>query len=264
MRLISWNINGLRAIWKKDFINILQNLKGDIVCLQETKLQEDQLEPFMIQPQGYPYVNYHFAARKGYSGVATYSRIKPRNVEVGLGDSWNDNEGRVILSRYDDFILFNIYFPNGQMNEERLQYKLDFYEQSLKYFDQFKEKGESLIICGDYNTAHHPIDLARPKENEQTSGFLPIERAWMDKMEAHGYLDTFRIFHPDEPDWYSWWSYRTNARPGNIGWRIDYFYISPDLQPYLNDAFILDDIMGSDHCPVGIDIEVAGSKSSSQ
>jgi len=254
MRLISWNVNGLRAIWKKGFTEILQELGGDIVCLQETKLQADQLTSDMTKPPGYPYAHYHFARRKGYSGVATYSRIKPREVVVGMDNGWNDNEGRVILSRYEDFILFNIYFPNGQMNDERLQYKMEFYEHSLKYFDQLKEKGESLIICGDYNTAHHPIDLARPKENEQTSGFLPIERAWMDKLEEHGYLDTFRSFHHEEPDRYSWWSYRTNARSRNIGWRIDYFYISPDLKPRLKDAFILDDIMGSDHCPVGIEI----------
>jgi len=254
MRLISWNVNGLRAVWKKGFMEILQDMDGDIVCLQETKLQDDQLTPAMIRPEGYPYTHYHFAERKGYSGVATYSRTEPLEVSTGPGNGWIDNEGRVLTTRFKDFTLLNIYFPNGQMSEERLRYKLDFYEHTLKYFGSLKERGEKLIICGDYNTAHHPIDLARPKENEGTSGFLPVERAWMDKLEEHGYLDTFRIFHPDEPDRYSWWSYRTNARPRNIGWRIDYFYITPDLKPRLKDAFILDDIMGSDHCPVGIDI----------
>jgi exodeoxyribonuclease III len=255
MRLISWNVNGLRAVMRKGLPEILNQLDGDIVCLQETKIHEDQLTAEMINPDGYPFAYYHFAERKGYSGVATYSKKEPIQVETGLGNEWIDNEGRVLLTRYGEFTLLNIYFPNGQMSDERLKYKMDFYENAIIYFDTLREREEELIICGDYNTAHHPIDLARPKENEQISGFLPIERAWMDKLENHGYLDTFRLLHPDEPDRYSWWSYRTNARPRNIGWRIDYFYITPGLQSRLKDAFILDQVMGSDHCPAGIDIE---------
>jgi len=256
MKIISWNVNGLRAVMRKGLPEILLQLKGDIVCLQETKIQEDQLTQDMLKPQGYPFAYYHFAERKGYSGVATYSKIEPEQVQRGLGHRWNDQEGRVLLTRFTDFTLLNIYFPNGQMGEDRLQYKLDFYEQALHYFEFLRKQGEKLVICGDFNTAHHPIDLARPEENEQTSGFLPIERAWMDKLEDHGYLDTFRLFYPDVPDRYSWWSYRTNARPRNIGWRIDYFYISPDLKENVRDAFILDQVMGSDHCPVGIDLEI--------
>lgn len=256
MKLISWNVNGLRAVTRKGFTNILSEMDGDVVCLQETKIQKDQLTADMINPNGYPFAYYHFAVRKGYSGVATYSKIQPDQVKTGLDDGWVDDEGRVLSTRYREFTLLNIYFPNGQMSDERLQYKLDFYEQALQYFESLRKEGEKLIICGDYNTAHHPIDLARPAENEQTSGFLPVERAWMDKLEEHGYLDTFRIFYPDEANRYSWWSYRTNARPRNIGWRIDYFYITPDLKDRLKDAFILDSVMGSDHCPVGIDIDI--------
>jgi exodeoxyribonuclease-3 len=161
------------------------------------------------------------------------------------------------MLEFDKFIFFNIYFPNGQKDEVRLQYKLDFYDHCLVYFNKIREeKGKPLVICGDYNTAHHPIDLARPKQNEQTSGFLPIEREWMDRFEEAGYIDTFRLIHPDEKDRYSWWSYRANARVNNVGWRIDYFYVSPELKDHIKDAFILDDVYGSDHCPIGIELEI--------
>ncbi|MFA6617900.1 MAG: exodeoxyribonuclease III [Candidatus Neomarinimicrobiota bacterium] len=256
MKLVSWNVNGLRAISRKGFSEILEEINADIVGIQETKIQIDQLEEQHKTISDYK--SYFYSAeRKGYSGVGVYSRHKPLSVETGFSYGWNDNEGRVIMLEFEEFIFFNIYFPNGQKDDIRLQYKLDFYDFCLEYFEKMrKEKHKGLVICGDYNTAHHPIDLARPKQNEKTSGFLPIERAWMDKYEEAGYIDTFRLIHPDEKDRYSWWSYRSNARANNVGWRIDYFYVSPELTDKVKDAFILDHVLGSDHCPIGIELDV--------
>ncbi len=256
MKLLSWNVNGLRAIAKKGFANILQEMNPDILGIQETKIQEDQLTSEHTDLSGYE--SYFYSAeRKGYSGVGVYTKIQPQKIETGFTFGRNETEGRVIMLEFDKFIFFNIYFPNGQKDEIRLQFKLDFYDFCLEYFEKIrKERGKGLVICGDYNTAHHPIDLARPKQNEQTSGFLPIERAWMDRFEEAGYIDTFRLIYPDEKDRYSWWSYRANARVNNVGWRIDYFYVSPELKENVKDAFILDQVMGSDHCPVGIELEI--------
>ena len=256
MKLLSWNVNGLRAVSKKGFFDIVAEIQPDIIGIQETKIQPEQLTPEHKNITGYR--SYFYSAeRRGYSGVGVYTKQRPLQVETGFRYGWHDNEGRVIMLEFDTFIYFNVYFPNGQGNDIRLKYKLDFYDFCLEYFEKMrKETGKGLVICGDYNTAHHPIDLARPKQNEKTSGFLPIERAWMDKFEEHGYVDTFRYFHPDEADRYSWWSYRANARANNVGWRLDYFYVSPSLVPYLKDAFIFDPIIGSDHCPVGLEMEV--------
>jgi len=255
MKLISWNVNGLRAVAKKGFADFIHTYQPDILGIQETKMQVEQLTPELSEFSGYD--SYFYSAeRKGYSGVGVYTKLKPQLVETGFKFGWNETEGRVIMLEFDKFIFFNIYFPNGQKDEIRLQYKLDFYEHCLVYFERIrKEKGKGLVICGDYNTAHHPIDLARPKQNEKTSGFLPIEREWMDRFEEAGYIDTFRLHHPDEEDRYSWWSYRANARVNNVGWRIDYFYVSPELKDNVKAAFILYEVMGSDHCPVGIDLE---------
>ncbi len=256
MKLVSWNVNGLRAIAKKGFGDIIQEMDPDILGIQETKIQEDQLES---EHKDFPsYESYFYSAeRKGYSGVGAYTKIQPQKIETGFTFGRNETEGRVIMLEFDKFIFFNIYFPNGQKDEIRLQFKLDFYDFCLEYFEKIrKERGKGLVICGDYNTAHHPIDLARPKQNEKTSGFLPIERAWMDRFEEAGYIDTFRLIHPDEKDRYSWWSYRANARANNVGWRIDYFYVSPELKDNVKDAFILDQVLGSDHCPVGIELEI--------
>lgn len=254
MKLISWNVNGLRAVMKKGFTETVNEMNPDVLCLQETKMQPDQVSDEIGKIADYK--SYFFSAeRKGYSSVATYTKRVPLAVETGFPYGWKDNEGRVLMTEYPEFMLFNIYFPNGQKDEERLQYKMNFYEHSLKYFESLREKGKSLVICGDYNTAHHPIDLARPKQNENTSGFLRIERDWMDKLESRGYLDTYRMFYPDKKDMYSWWSFRARARDNNVGWRIDYFYVSPDLKAKVKDAFILMDVMGSDHCPVGIEME---------
>lgn len=255
MKLISWNVNGLRAVSNKGFADFIENYQPDVLGIQETKIQIEQLQSDHTDFLGY-FSYFHSAEKKGYSGVGVYSKTVPQLVETGFKFGWSDTEGRVIMLEFEKFIFFNIYFPNGQKDEIRLQYKLDFYEHCLVYFEKIrKEKGKGLVICGDYNTAHHPIDLARPKQNENTSGFLPIERAWMDRFEEAGYIDTFRRIHPDEADRYSWWSYRANARVNNVGWRIDYFYVSPELKDNITDAFILDDVLGSDHCPVGLELE---------
>jgi len=252
-RLLSWNVNGLRAILKKGFLDWFHQESPDLLCLQETKAHPDQLSAEILEIPGYESI-FASAERKGYSGVALYSKHKPNRIHRGLGIEKFDHEGRTLIAEYNDFTLFNIYYPNGKASKERLQYKMEFYTAFLKVADDFKKRGHSLIICGDVNTAHKPIDLARPKENETVSGFLPEERAWIDSFLSHGYLDTFRIFCK-EGGYYSWWDYKTRARERNVGWRIDYFFISNDLKLNLQSAFILSEIMGSDHCPIGIKID---------
>lgn len=255
MKLISWNVNGFRAVIHKGFFEFVEESQPDVLGIQETKVREEQLSDKQRHIPGYKSY-FHSAERPGYSGVGVYSKIIPLQTVSGFTQGWNDNEGRVIMLEFEKFLYFNIYFPNGQKDEIRLKYKLDFYDFALEYFEELRKNcGKGLVICGDYNTAHHPIDLARPKENENTSGFLPIERAWMDKFETHGYVDTFRYLHPDEKDRYSWWSYRARARVNNIGWRIDYFYVSPDLLPFVRKADILDRVEGSDHCPILLELE---------
>ena len=195
-KLISWNVNGLRAVVKKDFFNFFKQLDADIFALQETKLQEPQLSSEMKSIDGYEAHWSHARVKKGYSGVGTYARLKPRNVKSGIGVPKFDDEGRILEMDFDDFVFFNVYFPNGQMNAERLQYKLDFYDAFFGYTDEFKEQGRSLVITGDFNTAHNEIDLKNPKANEKTSGFLRVERDWLDRIIERGYIDTFRHFHP--------------------------------------------------------------------
>jgi exodeoxyribonuclease-3 len=253
IKILSWNVNGVRAALKKGLLDWLKKTSPDILCLQETKASEAQLPPELRYPPGYEVV-WNAAERPGYSGVATFSKKKPVSVKRGFGIAQFDREGRVLETDHGDFILFNIYFPNGKMGPERLKYKMDFYDEALKYFIKLTKKGKKLVICGDYNTAHHPIDLAHPKQNEDVSGFLPIERAWMDRLEKSGFIDTFRVFNK-EPSQYSWWDIRTGARARNIGWRIDYHFISENLKPHLKNAFILPEVMGSDHCPVGVELK---------
>ena len=257
IKLISWNVNGIRAVLKKDFFKSFQQLDGDIVALQETKLQELQLTDEMKHIEGYEAYWSFATVKKGYSGVGTYSRLKPQRVNYEIGISKFDAEGRIIEMDFGDFIFFNVYFPNGQMSEERLQYKLDFYESFFKYTDAYKNSGRSLIITGDYNTAHNEIDLKNPKANENTSGFLRIERDWLDRIIENGYVDTFRHFYPETVK-YSWWTYRFKARDRNIGWRIDYFFVTKDIidKGWIKEAFIDNDIFGSDHCPIGIVLEI--------
>jgi exodeoxyribonuclease-3 len=238
---------------KKDFLQVVKDLDADILMLQETKLQEDQRTEEMINIP--PYESYwsYSTIKKGYSGVAAYSRIEPEQVKTGIGIPDYDAEGRILELDFKDFILFNIYFPNGQMSEERLQYKLDFYRDFFAYTDKLKDEGRSLIITGDYNTAHNEIDLKHPKNNENRSGFLKVEREVLDDLLQRGYVDTFRHFYPDTVK-YSWWSYRFNARKTNAGWRIDYFFVTRDIidKGWIKEPFILNDVFGSDHCPVGL------------
>ncbi|MBI4971905.1 MAG: exodeoxyribonuclease III [Candidatus Omnitrophica bacterium] len=250
LKLLSWNVNGIRAVQKKGFPDWLQNESPDILCVQETKAHPGQLSPELISPSGY-HTFWSAAIRKGYSGVATFTRQKPVATRTGFDIPRFDEEGRVVETEFPEFTLLNIYFPNGKASAERLQYKMDFYEEALKYFERLRKKGKKLVITGDVNTAHKPIDLKRPKENEDVSGFLPIERAWIDKFLSKGYVDTLREFRRDA-DLYTWWDLKTGARDRNVGWRIDYFYISEDLRLQLKDAFIMPEVTGSDHCPVGI------------
>ena len=256
IKLISWNVNGLRAIVKKDFFNTVTRMDADILALQETKLQAPQLTDAMQNIEGYQSYWSHASVKKGYSGVGTYTRIQPINVKNGIGIPRFDGEGRILEIDLGDFIFFNIYFPNGQMSDDRLQYKLDFYEKFFTYADDYRQQGRSLVITGDYNTAHNEIDLKNAKANEKTSGFLRIERDWLDKIIANGYVDSFRYLHPDTVK-YSWWTYRFKARDRNVGWRIDYFFVTEDLikKGCVKEAFIDNDIFGSDHCPVGLVLE---------
>ncbi len=250
MKLLSWNVNGIRAVQKKGFLDWLHQEAPDVLCVQETKAHPGQLSPDLIQPNGY-HTYWNAAVRKGYSGVAVFTKHKPLATRTGFDIPRFDEEGRVVELDFPHFTLLNIYFPNGKASEERLKYKLDFYEEALKYFERLRKKGKKLVITGDVNTAHKPIDLKRPKENEDISGFLPIERKWIDQFISRGYIDTLRVFNQG-PDLYTWWDLKTAARERNVGWRIDYFYISEDLKPHLKDAYIRPDVMGSDHCPVGI------------
>jgi len=257
LKIISWNVNGLRAVVKKDFIKIIHDLDPDILLLQETKLQEAQRTDEMIHLDPYESFWSYSTVKKGYSGVAAYSKLSPQKMTTAFLRPEFDNEGRVIQLDYKDFILFNIYFPNGQMSDERLQYKLDFYDWFLSYASTLRDQGKSLIITGDFNTAHNEIDLKNPGPNSKRSGFLRIERDVLDRMLEMGYVDTFRYFYPEKIK-YSWWSYRFNARKNNAGWRIDYFFVTKDLidKGVIKEAFIDNDVFGSDHCPVGLILEI--------
>ncbi|MBI1870302.1 MAG: exodeoxyribonuclease III [Chlamydiae bacterium] len=250
-RILCWNVNGIRAVQKKGFLKWLDEESPDILCIQETKAHPDQLDA-LLHPPGYQ-VYFNSAERKGYSGVATFTRQEPKIVKTGFGIPQFDREGRVLLTEYSDFTLLNIYFPNGKRDEIRLQYKLDFYEETLRFVEKLKKKGKPVIICGDYNTAHQPIDLARPKANEKISGFLPIERAWLDRWIEKGQVDIFRKFS-SLPDQYTWWDMQTRARDRNIGWRIDYHFVTENLVPAVKNASILSQVQGSDHCPVSLEL----------
>ncbi len=254
MRFLSWNVNGLRAVCKKGFITWLMEERPDILCVQETKAHEDQLPDELTHVPGYA-SSFAWAEKKGYSGVGLYSSPQPKRVMKGFGIDRFDREGRTLVADYGDFMVLNVYFPNGKLSQERLEYKMEFYDAFLDYVVALRKKKKKLIICGDVNTAHREIDLARPRENQKVSGFLPQERAWIDRLIAHGFLDTFRMFNK-EAGQYSWWDYKTRARERNIGWRIDYFFISENLSKQLQSAFIMPDVMGSDHCPVGVTIRV--------
>lgn len=256
LRILSWNVNGIRAAAKKGFSEWLTRDRPDIVCIQETKVMPGQLSEELIHLSGYDSHWHGAAVKKGYSGVAVYTKEKPVKVETSMGIKRFDEEGRFLRLDFPDFTLLNVYFPNGKKNDERLQFKMDFCDTFLAYIEDLRKEVPKLIFLGDVNTAHQEIDLARPKENSTVSGFLPVEREWIDKVVSHGYVDTFRHFHPDEIR-YSWWDLKSRARERNVGWRIDYVFVSREMLPSVKKAFILGEIMGSDHCPVGIEIETS-------
>ncbi|MFQ6678773.1 MAG: exodeoxyribonuclease III [Fidelibacterota bacterium] len=252
MKIISWNVNGIRAVFKKGFLDWLGEADPDILCIQETKAHVEQLPKEILEDHGY-YTYWHSGERRGYSGVATFSKEEPLYVQEGLGINRFDKEGRVLLTEHPNFLLYNIYFPNGQRDQERLDYKLDFYDELLPIINDQVESGHNVIVTGDWNTAHHPIDLARPKENVKNSGFMPIERERLNTYVDNGWVDTFRMLHP-EPDRYSWWTYRFGARSRNVGWRIDYFFVNEGFTEQVLDADIHDNVMGSDHCPISLEV----------
>jgi len=254
MKIYSWNVNGLRAVAKKSFFDWIAYESPDILFLQETKLQDDTLPEELRNIEGY-HSYFSHAEKKGYSGTGVYTKIKPDEVYYGFGIKEFDSEGRIVALRFGNTVMFNIYFPNGQMSEDRLKYKLDFYDAALDHFENLRNKGNNLLISGDYNTAHNEIDLKNAKANENYSGFLRIERDWLDKFVKTGYVDTFRNLFPDKVQ-YSWWSYRFNARKNNTGWRIDYHFVNKEFLPKVKDSYIMNDVYGSDHCPVVVDLDI--------
>ncbi|MHA2272220.1 MAG: exodeoxyribonuclease III [Candidatus Hodarchaeales archaeon] len=255
LKLVSWNINGLRAGIKKGFVEWWEATSPDILGLQEIKAKRTQLPLDVANPSDY-HSYWNPAEKKGYSGVAVFSKLKPKAITRKLGEERFDVEGRLLGLKFPGFILYNVYFPNGQRNQERLDYKMAFYEKFLDKMDTLLAKDHKIIVCGDFNTAHQEIDLARPKQNQKRSGFLPKERIWIDKFISHGFRDIFRETHPDEANHYTYWDLRTRARERNVGWRIDYFFVSENIRSHVQKASILSDVMGSDHCPIEITLQL--------
>lgn len=249
MKITTWNVNGLRAVFQKKALDWLLDIQPDVLCLQEIKAKPEQLDQTALQPFETYQKAWHPAERAGYSGVTTWLSKPAQENRIGLGIPDYDPEGRVIVTRLDDFLLFNIYFPNGQRDHERLSFKLSFYRDLLKIVDDLHAAGEKVMICGDFNTAHNEIDLRNPKENQNTSGFMPEERAWIDTYLEHNLVDVYRHLYPERVQ-YTWWTYRMNARARNIGWRLDYFLVTSSLMERVQDVIIHEDILGSDHCPV--------------
>jgi exodeoxyribonuclease-3 len=248
VKIVTWNVNGLRAVLGKGALDQVWELAPDVLCLQEVKSRAEQLTEAQANSLRMKHV-WNPAERAGYSGVATFYAKQPLQIEMGLGVPEFDTEGRVISTLHSGFRLYNVYFPNGQRGKDRVDYKLEFYATLLKLCDKLHESGENIIITGDFNTAHMPIDLRNPKSNEKTSGFLPEEREWVQKYLDHGFVDIYRKLYPDRAQ-YTWWTYISNARARNVGWRIDYFLISEGLVSRVKDVVIHDGIPGSDHCPV--------------
>jgi exodeoxyribonuclease-3 len=252
LEIYSWNVNGLRAAVRKNFLEFIEDEDPDILAIQETKLQEEQI-PEEVKNLSQYHQYWNFAEKRGYSGVAVFTKQKPEKVEYTIGDADYDAEGRLLILYFSDFVLLNCYFPNGKMSEERLQYKLNYYDKMFNLMQKLRKAGHNVVVCGDYNTAHKEIDLANPERNKDISGFLPIERKWLDKLVNNDWVDTFRQFN-QQPGQYSWWTYRFGARKRNAGWRIDYFFVNKDFMSKVKDAFIRQDIMGSDHCPIGVEL----------
>lgn len=250
MKLVSWNVNGLRAIYKKGFIDIFKNLDADIFCVQETKMQEGQIE---LDLDGY-YEYYNYAERKGYSGTAIFTKKEPLNVSYGIGIEEHDKEGRVITLEFDQFYMVNCYTPNSGRELARLDYRMTWEDAFRGYLKELDSK-KPVIVCGDLNVAHTEIDLKNPKSNRKNAGFTDEERGKIDMLLESGFTDTFRKIYPEKEGSYTWWSYMFNARSNNAGWRIDYFLTSDRIGENIKDAYIYSEIMGSDHCPVGLEID---------
>jgi exodeoxyribonuclease-3 len=253
MKLISWNVNGIRASQKKGALDDIFKHKPDILAIQETKCDPSQLPEGKFAPPGYTAYFDSATSRKGYSGVAIYTKEVPHTVEQGLGTPAFDHEGRMLTAHFDDFVFVTCYFPNGGRDEEHFAFKLDYYKAFLKKMNQLQEEYETVIFCGDLNVAHREIDIARPKENANSIGFLPVERAWVDEVEASQFIDTFRALHPETVK-YSWWDQKTRSREKNVGWRIDYFFINQEAFGLVKKAEILTDVYGSDHAPTLLEI----------
>ena len=253
MRIVSWNVNGIRSAEKHGFVQWMTAESADAVCIQETKARPEQLSPELLEikdKKGKPYFAYWACAKRpGYSGTAIYTKTEPLSIKP-LGIEEFDDEGRVLQAEFKDFVLVSAYFPNSQDAGKRLDYKLGFCSAILKLCKNYVKEGRHFVLSGDYNIAHTPIDLARPKENEGNAGYLPEERAWMDKFTKAGFVDTFRHLHPGEKGHYSWWSYRMNARARNVGWRIDYHCVDPEFISKVKSSIIMPEVYGSDHCPV--------------
>lgn len=259
MKIISWNTNGLRATAKQgNLINIFKEYDPDIVALQETKAELEQLEESIIEIPGYKFFISPCKTRRGYSGVAFYIKDKISNnvVKNGIGIKEFDDEGRNIVFEYKDIVLLNTYFPNGGGGSIRLDYKMRFYDAYLKHIKKLVKKGKKVVFMGDVNTAHTEIDLARPKENIENTGFLPIEREWIDKVVSSGFVDTYRELNPKESNMYTYWDQKTRARERNVGWRIDYFFVSKDLLNKVKKSYMLTEYVGSDHCPIVLEINI--------
>lgn len=255
MRMVSWNINGIRSVAGKGFADWLAQESADLICLQETRALPEQVPAGLLHPEGYEGY-WNPAEKKGYSGVAIYTKHKPLEVRYGMGIPEFDQEGRLLELDFGNWVLINGYYPNGGASDERLDYKMRFYDAFLKHIQALRAAGKSVIFCGDLNTCHKEIDIARPKENQKVSGFLPMERAWMDQVVQAGWIDSFRQFHPETAHRYSWWSNRGGARERNVGWRIDYFFVSNDLRESMQAAEIHDQTFGSDHCPISLEIKL--------
>lgn len=258
LKITTWNVNGLRAALGKGVSDWWNSDEGrpDVLCLQEIRVRPDQLTAAQRADLERHHFEWNPAERPGYSGVATFSQIEPLSSQKGMGDERFDNEGRLIKTQFPQFTLFNVYFPNGSRDHSRVGYKLDFYAHLLEICDQMHAAGENIVICGDFNTCHQEIDLRNHKTNHKSTGFLPEERAWVDKYLQHGFVDAFRVLYP-EKEQYTWWTYIGNARSRNVGWRLDYFLISESLMPNVEDVVIHDDVMGSDHCPVTLSLDFA-------
>lgn len=253
MKITTWNVNGFRSVLQKGFVDWAESGESDVICLQEIKAKPDQVEEEAQNLDGYR-AFWNPAERAGYSGVLTYSQTLPLEVRYGLGTPRFDGEGRVIRLQFPAFYLYNIYFPNGQRDQERLDFKLDFYAQLLEECDRLHQEGNWIVLTGDFNTAHKEIDLANPQANSKISGFLPEEREWIDRYLEHGFVDAFRRLYPERVQ-YTWWTYRFGARKRNIGWRLDYFLITESMMDYVNDVVVHDQVTGSDHCPVTLDLK---------